>query len=142
MLLLGCVALLQSPLGARVHWAARRGLQGAASQGSSAAEGAGAARNGSTSVRNALVEFSVAGAQAALPWRTAPLAVYLASFLGLQRPQRLPPLAIVPALESLILSLRLRPPPSFAHAGVLYLLFNTLNVCWGWLWLANSKHIA
>lgn len=122
MLLLGSVALLQSPLGARVHWAPRRGLQGGAGKGSAAAEGAGAARNGSASVRNVLVEFSVAGAPVALPWRTALLAALFASFLGLQRPHMFSPRAIVPALGSLILLLPLRTRPSSAHAGALYLL--------------------
>ena len=139
LLLLGCVALLQSPLGARVHWGARRGLQGAASQGSSAAEGAGAARNGSASVRNVLVEFSVAGAQSALPWRTASLAALLASFVRLQRPHMLPPLATVPALESMILLQSLHTPPPLAHAGAPCLLSSTLKVCWGWQ-LASILH--
>ena len=132
MLLLGAgsFALLQSRAG--VHWGVRRGLQGAASQGSSAAEGAGAARNGSASVRNVLVEFSVAGAQSALPWRTASLTALLASFLGLQRPHILPPLAIVPALESMILLLRLRKTPSSPHACALCLLPSKFNVRWGW----------
>ena len=139
LLLLGSVALLQSPLGARVHWGVSRGLQGAASQGSSAAESAGAARNGSASVRNVLVEFSVAGAQSALPWRTASLAVLLASFLDQQRPHMLPPLAIVPTLESTILLQSLHTPPSLAHAGAPYLLLSKLKVCWGWP-LASILH--
>ena len=117
MLLLGSVALLQSPLGPRVHWAPRRGLQGPASQATTAAEGDGAARNGSASVRNVLVEFSVAGAPAALPWRPASLAALLASFRGLQRPHTSPPLAIQAALESVILLLRLQTRPLCARTG-------------------------
>jgi len=62
MLLLGTVALLQSPLAGRVHSATSHALHAAAGGAGGAAAAARTAAKGSASSRTVLVEFSVAGA--------------------------------------------------------------------------------